>query len=231
MILSENSSNFIKAFFTARGLITGSVKKSAVNKAFDKSGNTFYADLNSVFKTITPALDANGLVAIQSATMIENQGVGSKNEYAQAEVTTVIMHESGESATFVMRIPLAKVDAQGYGSAFTYARRYSLMGIFGLVPADDDGNASRKTAKDVTKALDKADDLPELDEILNAAKQYFSGDSASLRVIQSHYDARKADMQISSAEGFKPLQPKQKAATEQQPSAPVGDDVKPEINF
>jgi hypothetical protein len=218
MILSENSSNFIKAFIAVRSLIGGRVEKNTANNHLKSK----YADLGSVFKAITPAMEANGIVPIQNATMTPE---------GRVEVTTILMHESGETATFTSQIPLAKADAHGYGSAFTYARRYSLMGIFGLVPADDDGNASRKTAKDVTKALDKAEDLPALDVVLNHAKQYFSGDSASLRVIQSHYDARKADMQIVNAEGFKPLKPKQKAPTEQQPSAPVGDDVKPEINF
>lgn len=217
MILSENSSNFIKAFFEVRSLISGKVEKNTANNHLKSK----YADLGSVFKAITPALEANRILPIQSATM---------NDRGQVEVVTVLMHDSGESATFTSCIPLAKADAHGFGSAFTYARRYSLMGIFGLVPADDDGNASRKTAKDVTKAMDKAEDLPAMDKVLEHAKQYFSGDSASLRVIQSHYDKRKADMQADSAVGFNPLKPVQKAAA-QQPSAPVGDDVKPEINF
>lgn len=34
------------------------------------------------------------------------------------------------------------VDSQGQGSAITYARRYALMAIAGVAPADDDGNAS-----------------------------------------------------------------------------------------
>ena len=31
---------------------------------------------------------------------------------------------------------------QGLGSAITYARRYGLLGMVGLAPEDDDGNAS-----------------------------------------------------------------------------------------
>lgn len=221
MKLSESNKQVMAAFFEARSLISGSVKKSAVNKAFDKTGNTLYADLGSVFKSIGPALSANALIIIQNASMVDGNLV---------EVDTVLMHESGESITWVSRVPLAKIDAQGFGSAFTYARRYSTMGIFGLVPADDDGNASRKTAKDVTKAMDKSEDLPAMDKVLEHAKQYFSRDSASLRVIQSHYDKRKADMQADSAVGFNPLKPAQKA-TAQQPSAPVGEDLNPIDEF
>jgi len=43
----------------------------------------------------------------------------------------------------------SKHDPQGYGSALTYARRYSLMAACGIAPADDDGNAaSAKVSKE-----------------------------------------------------------------------------------
>jgi hypothetical protein len=43
-------------------------------------------------------------------------------------------------------VPLivGKNDMQGYGSAVTYARRYGLMGMAGIAPEDDDGNAAAK---------------------------------------------------------------------------------------
>jgi len=43
-------------------------------------------------------------------------------------------------------MPAAKRDAQGFGSALTYARRYALQTAFGLATEDDDGNAAVKTA-------------------------------------------------------------------------------------
>ncbi len=221
MKLSENNQQFITSFFQARSLISGSVKKSAVNQASDKTGNTLYADLGSVFRTITPAMDAHDLIPIQNATMVEG---------GMVEVSTIIMHSSGESAEFISRIPLAKQDAQGYGSAFTYARRYSLMGIFGLVPADDDGNASRKTAKDTVKGMDEAADLAALDSIMTWAKGYFKDDATSLNVVKSHYDKLKADKQAESAVGFNPLKPAPKQQ-KNEPSAPVGEDVNPVDNF
>jgi hypothetical protein len=46
----------------------------------------------------------------------------------------------------VNSIPLAKVDAQAYGSATTYARRYALAAFVGVAPEDDDGNAASKPA-------------------------------------------------------------------------------------
>jgi hypothetical protein len=43
-------------------------------------------------------------------------------------------------------MPATKNDAQGFGSALSYARRYSLMAACGIAPEDDDGNAATKTA-------------------------------------------------------------------------------------
>ena len=42
---------------------------------------------------------------------------------------------------------LGKQDMQGYGSATTYARRYGLLGMAGIAPEDDDGNAAVATSK------------------------------------------------------------------------------------
>jgi hypothetical protein len=40
---------------------------------------------------------------------------------------------------------VSKADAQGFGSALTYARRYGLQAIAGIAAEDDDGNAASKT--------------------------------------------------------------------------------------
>jgi hypothetical protein len=46
----------------------------------------------------------------------------------------------------VFSVPVDKNNAQGYGSALTYARRYSLSAAFGVAPEDDDGNAAAKAS-------------------------------------------------------------------------------------
>jgi hypothetical protein len=43
-----------------------------------------------------------------------------------------------------LHVPALKHDPQGYGSALTYARRYSLMAACGIAAEDDDGNAGSK---------------------------------------------------------------------------------------
>ena len=67
-------------------------------------------------------------------------------------VETVFVHESGEMMECgKLHVPASKQDPQGYGSALTYARRYSLMAAAGIAPEDDDGNAASKVKVSATK--------------------------------------------------------------------------------
>jgi hypothetical protein len=60
-------------------------------------------------------------------------------------VETILIHESGEELSFgKLFVPCTKQDAQGYGSAITYARRYQLQTALGIAPEDDDGNAASR---------------------------------------------------------------------------------------
>lgn len=55
---------------------------------------------------------------------------------------------SGEERVGKMLLLSAKNDPQGQGSAITYARRYSLMAVLGLVAdPDDDGNAAAESRR------------------------------------------------------------------------------------
>lgn len=92
-----------------------------------------YADLTSVIEAIKPALIKHGLFFTQRPEPSEN-GV---------TVETVIGHASGEEMSLgKLFVPANKNDAQGFGSALTYARRYALVTAFGVPVEDDDGNAA-----------------------------------------------------------------------------------------
>lgn len=92
-----------------------------------------YADLSACVEAVVDALNNNGLALTQQTHHAEG-GVC---------VETVLIHDSGEELSFGrLFVPTTKNDAQGYGSALTYARRYSLMSALGLAPEDDDGNAA-----------------------------------------------------------------------------------------
>lgn len=93
-----------------------------------------YVPLDGLIAAVRPVLTKHGLSYLQFPS-----GDGQN-----ITVTTMLLHESGEfieSEPFTLRA--AKVDAQGAGSAVTYARRYSLSSILGVAwQEDDDGNAA-----------------------------------------------------------------------------------------
>jgi len=107
--------------------------KSATNPHFKSK----YADLGAVIDAIKPALIANDLFFTQASHVAED-GVC---------VETVIHHQGGETLSCgKLYVPANKRDAQGFGSALTYCRRYALMTAFGVPAEDDDGNAASKSA-------------------------------------------------------------------------------------
>ena len=97
-----------------------------------------YADLSACVEAVLDSLNAEGIALIQKQHPSDN-GVA---------VETVFVHESGEVLSAgILHVPAAKQDPQGYGSALTYARRYSLMAACGIAPEDDDGNAAKAPPK------------------------------------------------------------------------------------
>ena len=99
-----------------------------------------YADLSACIEAVVDALNNNGIALMQRSFEVDS-GV---------TVETVFLHESGETLeSGKLHVPATKQDAQGYGSALTYARRYSLMAACGIAPEDDDGNEASKPAKQV----------------------------------------------------------------------------------
>jgi hypothetical protein len=94
-----------------------------------------YASLDACIEAVIDSLNANGIALMQQTKECDSGVV----------VETIFLHESGEFLSGgVLHVPAVKHDAQGYGSALTYARRYSLMAACGIAPEDDDGNAASK---------------------------------------------------------------------------------------
>ena len=119
----------------------GPALKDKTNPAFRSK----YADLGACIDSVEDALLANGIAFIQE-TFDDSTGV---------TVETVFIHESGETMRCgKLHVPAAKQDPQGYGSALTYARRYSLMAACGIAPEDDDGNAANRPAKKAAPVIE-----------------------------------------------------------------------------
>lgn len=119
----------------------GPALKTATNPHFRSK----YADLSACVEAVLDALNNNGIYLMQ-LTEQNPDGV---------VVSTTFIHESGEQMSGgSLFMPASKADAQGFGSALSYARRYSLMAACGIAPEDDDGNAA--TASAPPKAAPKA---------------------------------------------------------------------------
>ena len=136
----------------------GPALKTATNPHF----RSRYADLSACVEAVIDALNDNGIAMIQKCYDCST-GI---------MIETVFIHESGEMLECgILQVPASKQDPQGYGSALTYARRYSLMAACGIAPEDDDGNAAvRKPAVEAKPPLDAKRLQGAIDKIL--AGQY-----------------------------------------------------------
>lgn len=107
------------------------VKKEVKNTFFKNK----YADLSALIDATGKGLSKNGLAVIQSP--------GKLTEANRVLLTTILIHSSGEWLSDELDMPVSKPDAQGVGSALTYARRYAYGAILNIAGEnDDDGNAA-----------------------------------------------------------------------------------------
>jgi hypothetical protein len=139
---------------------------SALIKAKKEFGPVLKVSSNPHFKSKYAPLDVC-LEAVDTACL--NNGIALYQETFQDEsgvtVETVFLHESGESLRCgKLHVPASKQDPQGYGSALTYCRRYSLLTACGIAAEDDDGNAAsaKKPNQSLIKAIKECKSLDEL---------------------------------------------------------------------
>ena len=128
------TSDSIAELLTALSLFQGKVKNPSNSKTV--SGGKFsykYSPLDEILNLVRPILAEEGL-SIMQFPITENGMVG---------VRTLLGHKSGQyiESESVM-LPLEKQSAQGVGSGYTYARRYSLSAMLGIASEDDDDATS-----------------------------------------------------------------------------------------
>lgn len=181
--------------------------------AIKDAKNTFvgndYATLNSVMETCKDALISHGIWLTQLPCPAPVElGTGHI-----ALETKLIHAESGEWISSTAVIPLPKNDPQGMGSAITYARRYSLCAMLGIITEDDDGNAASnpvqkqarqqrvkpQSQKPVQESKnDSSRDLPKLDGVTYKNVQ---ADDGRMCVVATGVTLDKKEM--LKAAGFK----------------------------
>jgi hypothetical protein len=130
--------------------------KDGTNPAFKGSK---YTKLDTIVDTIGPILNRHGLVWTTLPTM-DKQG-------EPALMYRLIHAATDQNITGTMPLLLGKADSQGFGSAITYARRYSLCAVLNLV-ADDDDDGHRASQR---RAAGASSDTPSESQLKELARQ------------------------------------------------------------
>jgi hypothetical protein len=187
MKTSDSIKSIAPALLQAQKSITFA-GKNARNPHFKNT----YADLSAVIDALKPALNNVGIVFMQTP---------SPSDAGTLALTTRLIHaESGEFMEDTGICPLPKSDPQGYGSAMTYMRRYSLASICGLYQDDDDGEGARPAPIN-QQALEKAitdiyacSDLSKLKVLWEQAIVFCGADYTSKKRVNEVVRKRKEEL-------------------------------------
>lgn len=162
----------------------GAAAKNSNNPHFKSK----YADLGAVIEAIRPVAEHG--IWYRQVLHDDREGVAIETLY------------TGHGATIsagMLFMPAAKRDAQGFGSALTYARRYALQTAFGLATEDDDGNAGVKTAPAETSASRVSDAM--LTEIITLCEAV--GDNQPGKICKAYNIEALPELTASQAKAVK----------------------------
>lgn len=144
--LPAQTPKLAEALAKAQGAIPAPMKNRTVDFT-DNQGKRVhynYADLADVIDCIRKPLSENGL------SIIHVLEYGSRS-YG---LVTTLLHSSGESISTWYPLPdpaLPGMKPQAFGSAITYARRYSLSALVGIASEEDDDGADAPPAGPAAK--------------------------------------------------------------------------------
>lgn len=189
---SETLSEISKALVEFQSKLTPVIKDS--DNPFYKSK---YASLETIWQAIRGPLAECGLSIVQPISC----------DGDKVTLDTILLHTSGEWISGSMPLIPVKCDPQGWGSVITYARRYALSAMIGVVSdEDDDGNGnnasvvpSQQTKDDLFDEYAKTNNHPT--ESMKASKNQISalvkivkcGSEDELRVLAESRLGRKLD--------------------------------------
>jgi hypothetical protein len=144
---SENLEKLFEALSKSQ-----SVMKPAVLDMTNPHFKSRYASLTSVHESCKGPLSDNGLSIIQ-------QVFSSESGYY---IRTMVGHSSGQWMANVFKLIVGRQDMQALGSAITYARRYGLSALIGIVDTeDDDANAAMpEIKKEIVRPMPPPREVP-----------------------------------------------------------------------
>ena len=118
------------------------IKREASANIPTKSGGSYsykYATLPGILQAVRPILQKHDLAVLQNA---------SEGGNASVDISTMIVHSSGEYLVLdALPMPMGNT-AQETGSAITYGRRYQLLAALGLAADDDDDGDDRDVRRE-----------------------------------------------------------------------------------
>ncbi len=131
----------LDALSRAQGKVDNA-KKLSKNPHFKSN----YADLATIWDVIREPFTAEGLSIVQ---------LPCEAPAGQVGLRTIIGHSSGQTLeeSFFLGLKDAS-NPQQAGSAFTYMKRYALLGVAGIASEDDDGNAATGKPSPAAAAVD-----------------------------------------------------------------------------
>jgi hypothetical protein len=103
-------------------------KKSGDNPHF----HSHHSTLADCWDACRLPLTSNGLSIVQPVSIGADGAV---------QITTVLLHDSGEYISSTLEMRPAQDDPQSRGSVITYGRRYGICAMVGIAPEDDDAEA------------------------------------------------------------------------------------------
>ena len=173
--------NNIAASFVKAQRQFGPALKKSVNSHFKSK----YADLTSCIDAVMDGLNANGIALMQRSFECKD-GV---------MVETTFIHESGEvMESGLFHVPASKHDAMGFGSALTYARRYSLMTACGISSEDDDGVAASPRPESKTTVIKSTVNENQILDLIAAMDETITMDDL-LKAYKEAYKAAKNEQE------------------------------------
>lgn len=135
---SECITDLAEALISVQKKLTPAIRDG--NNPFTRSN---YATLNSVMESCRDILLDHGIwltqIPVPAPVELGPGHIGLMSKLTHAK--------SGQWQASLTVIPLPKADPQGMGSAITYARRYALTAMLGMISEDDDGESAKLPTK------------------------------------------------------------------------------------